>query len=259
MKKIPFKKINIFTILMVVCVFAFVMRMFNIAEFSTPASVAESTAPSEKFEKVAANDTPKAEEHKPDATPANTPDHKEGDAAADAKAPPASDLAPPPPPSYGEPSFSASEIEVLQDLSKRREELDKREQDVNRKEALLKAAEGEVDRKVAELNKMKGELETLLNSQKTAEDAQVNSLVKIYENMKPKDAARIFDTLEMNVLLDVIGRMKEQKTSPILANMNPDKARDVTIKLAEQRKLPAASTKKEMPKTEAAPVVAPKP
>jgi flagellar motility protein MotE (MotC chaperone) len=76
--------------------------------------------------------------------------------------------------------------------------------------------------------------------------------------MKPKDAARIFDTLEMNVLLDVIGRMKEQKTSPILANMNPDKARDVTIKLAEQRKLPSpASEKKEAPKPEA-PAAAPK-
>jgi flagellar motility protein MotE (MotC chaperone) len=72
--------------------------------------------------------------------------------------------------------------------------------------------------------------------------------------MKPKEAARIFDTLEMDVLLSVIGKMNERKMSPILASMDPDKAREVTIKLAEQRKLPSLpeDSKKTTP-TKAAP------
>ena len=59
--------------------------------------------------------------------------------------------------------------------------------------------------------------------------------MKIYENMKPKDAARIFEELDMAVLLDVIERMKERKTAPILAQMNPKRAKAITLELAKRR------------------------
>lgn len=70
------------------------------------------------------------------------------------------------------------------------------------------------------------------------EEDRITSLVKIYEGMKPKEAATIFNTLDMDVLLSVISRMSERKSSPVLAAMAPDKARLVTIRLAAQRKLP---------------------
>src|SRR3546814_4430099 len=59
-------------------------------------------------------------------------------------------------------------------------------------------------------------------------EGQMQSLVKIYESMKPKDAARIFEELDMEVLLEVVERMKERKTAPILAEMNPERAKTVT-------------------------------
>ena len=137
-----------------------------------------------------------------------------------------------------EPSFSASELQVLQSLGERRAVLEQRERALDGREALLKAAEQRVDQKVAELNRLKGELETLVKGQKKAEEAQSESLVKIYENMKPKDAARIFDTLDIEVLLEVLGRMKELKTAPILAAMEEERAREVTTRLHQRRQLP---------------------
>ena len=71
-------------------------------------------------------------------------------------------------------------------------------------------------------------------------EAQMKSLVKIYEAMKPKDAARIFEQLDLVVLLDVIERMKERKTAPILANMDPERAKTITLELAQRRTLPLA-------------------
>lgn len=53
--------------------------------------------------------------------------------------------------------------------------------------------------------------------------------------MKPREAARIFEQLDMPVLLDVLEHMKELKASPILASMDPAKARQVTLSLAERR------------------------
>jgi flagellar motility protein MotE (MotC chaperone) len=214
------KKFNIFTLLMVVAVFAFALRFFDFSSFSTPSSVAESALPPKEFAAV-------------DGQAAAPADKKEDVAVKKEDA-----VVPAAPPSYGERGFSGAELDVLQSLAKRRDELDQREQQMGQREALLKAAEGEVDRKIAELNKIKGELESLLNKQQSVQDERVDSLVKIYEGMKPKEAARIFDTLEMDILVSVISKMSERKSSPILANMDPEKARAVTINLSEQHKLP---------------------
>lgn len=129
-------------------------------------------------------------------------------------------------------------LEMFDDLSERRKTLDKREKGITAREALLKAAEQELDRKYQELSHLRTKIEGLLEQQSEEEQARIASLVKIYEGMKPKDAARIFDTLDLDVLVSVLSRMSERKLSPILAAMNPERARTVTIMLAEQKQLP---------------------
>ena len=134
--------------------------------------------------------------------------------------------------------YSNVRMEMFDDLSERRKMLDKREKELMTREALLRAAEKEIDRKYQELNGLRTQIEELLQQQSEAEQARITSLVKIYEGMKPKDAARIFDTLDLDVLLAVMAEMSERKLSPILAAMNPERARTITIMLAEQKKLP---------------------
>lgn len=129
-------------------------------------------------------------------------------------------------------------MEMFEDLSSRRKMIDKREKELMTREALLRAAEQEIDRKYQELSGLRGEIEGLLKQQSDEEKARISSLVKIYEGMKPKDAARIFDTLDLDVLIAVMSQMSERKLSPILAAMNPERARTITIMLAEQNKLP---------------------
>ncbi|MGH1378213.1 MAG: MotE family protein [Alphaproteobacteria bacterium] len=136
--------------------------------------------------------------------------------------------------------FDVSDVkmELFEDLSKRRKELDKYEKNLHVREALLKATEQELERKYQELKKLRKEIEGLLDTQSEEESNRVASLVKIYEGMKPKDAARIFDTLDIDVLIDVVSKMSERKVSPILAAMNPERVRTITIMLVEQKKLP---------------------
>jgi flagellar motility protein MotE (MotC chaperone) len=116
------------------------------------------------------------------------------------------------------------QAEVFQRLTERREELDRRAR--------------ELDQKVAELTELRTNIEGLLRQVDEKQTAQLESLVKIYETMKPKDAARIFEALEMPVLLDVMERMREGKSAPILAAMDPLKAKEVTASLVERRALP---------------------
>lgn len=133
--------------------------------------------------------------------------------------------------------YSQIEVDLLQSLAQRRQELDSWSKQVQLKENMLIATEQRINEKINNLQGMKKEIEDLLAQYNEQEDTKIRSLVKIYENMKPKDAARIFEELDMPVLLIVVDRMSERKVSPILANMSPSKAKDLTVQLAEQRKL----------------------
>lgn len=134
-------------------------------------------------------------------------------------------------------NLSEAEIEVLQNLSARRAALDTRAQELELREKVLKATEQRINERLKELDTIKTELEARLKVQEDFEAARLKSLVKVYETMKPKEAARIFDQLEMTVLLEFLEHMKEQKTAPILAAMDPAKAQKVTAELAARRQI----------------------
>jgi len=140
---------------------------------------------------------------------------------------PAPDPAPPP--------VSDAEKAVLLELRQRRIELDAREAALTQRESVLAAAEQKVSTRVSELQALQSRLEAVEAARKAREDAGWQGLVKLYEAMKPRDAATIFNDLDMPVLLQVVDRMKEAKAAPVLAAMQPDKARDLTTKLAQMR------------------------
>lgn len=182
-----------------------------------------------------------AEEKEPDAeTSQAAPD---GDTVASV---PPSDEAPPPKTIVTEavPQFSESELQVLERLVERRAELDRRNEELDMRDNLLKVTEARIDEKINELKKMEDTLNDLLQLHDKQEQAQMDSLVKIYEKMKPKDAARIFNSLEMDILIDVASKIKEAKMAAILASMNSQRANKLTVELATRRQLPGIDDKK---------------
>jgi flagellar motility protein MotE (MotC chaperone) len=138
------------------------------------------------------------------------------------------------------PAVGAGERTVLLELRRRRDELDARETMVNAREATLAAAELRLGARVGELQTLQKKLEDLEQAREQRDDASWQGLVKLYETMKPRDAAAIFNDLDMPVLLSVVDRMKDAKAATVLAAMQPDKAREVTTKLATLRTKRAA-------------------
>ena len=134
-----------------------------------------------------------------------------------------------------QPNLSSSELKLLKELSKRRQELEKNQDDIEVKQQVLKATENKIDQKMNELKARQAQLEEVMKQYDQKEKGKIMSLVKIYENMRPKDAAKIFDELEMPVLLQVVSNMKEIKVAPVIASMHPLKARDLSIELAKQK------------------------
>jgi flagellar motility protein MotE (MotC chaperone) len=129
---------------------------------------------------------------------------------------------------------SPSERAVLERLQERRQELETRAREVDIRESLLKAAEKRVETKVDEMKGVESRISAATQQKEEADNARFKSLVIMYENMKPKDAGRIFDRLDMTVLIEVASRIKPQKMSDILAQMSGEAAEKLTVELARR-------------------------
>jgi flagellar motility protein MotE (MotC chaperone) len=125
-----------------------------------------------------------------------------------------------------------SEEALLARLAERRAELDKRDADIAMRTALLEAAEKRLDERTKELAALEAQVAALVDEKQAAEEAGFKAVVTMYESMKPKDAAKIFDTLNTTVLVKVVRAMSPRKMSPILAAMSPEPAQKLTIALA---------------------------
>lgn len=128
--------------------------------------------------------------------------------------------------------FTDAEISVLQDLKARREALDSRASELELREQMIRAAEHTLESKIDEWKLLKTEVEGLLRAYDTQQDEDLNRLAAYYERMKPKDAARIFNELDMKELLSIVGRMKDNNASAVIAEMDTRKATDLTTRLA---------------------------
>ncbi len=127
---------------------------------------------------------------------------------------------------------SLTEEAILQRLRDRRVELDARAEQLDMQAALVKAAEIKLDEQVARLEALKAEVQGLLEQQGKAGEQQFEALVSMYSNMKPADAAKVFDSLDMGVLLRLAVKMSPRKMSPILAAMSVERAQELTLKMA---------------------------
>jgi flagellar motility protein MotE (MotC chaperone) len=135
-------------------------------------------------------------------------------------------------------TFTRAEIDLLANLAQRRDQIEQRAREVDLRESLLAAAEKRLDERIAEIKKLEGSIKQIVQQYDKQEEQNLQGLVKVYENMKPKDAARIFEKLDSNVLLGVVERMKEAKLATVLAEMNPATAQDLTVRLATRKQIP---------------------
>ncbi len=134
--------------------------------------------------------------------------------------------------------LTQAEIDLLQQLAERREVIEAREKELDMRDGMMKAAESRINKKIEELKAFQATISKLIKTYDEQQASKMLSLVKIYENMKPGDAARIFEEMDMDTLLSVVERMKERKLAPVMAKMDPVKATEITVELSRLRQLP---------------------
>lgn len=128
-------------------------------------------------------------------------------------------------------AFTNSEILILQELAERREALDIRAKEIDKKAIQLKVAETEINKKIQQLKEYEDRLSKLINQYSQKEQENLSSLVKLYTTMKPKDAARLFNTMDLDITVALLKGMKPSTSSAILSQMSSERAQAITAEL----------------------------
>ena len=153
--------------------------------------------------------------------------------AATTPAPAATTAAPTPPA-----ADQLAERAVLEALRARRADIEAREAALAQREILIAAAERRLADRLNELGALRQRLEAESRQRDERTEQGWRQMVRLYEGMRPRDAAGIFDELDMQVLIQVVDRMREARAAPVLAAMRPERARLVTTELARHRSRP---------------------
>ncbi len=132
------------------------------------------------------------------------------------------------------PGATSAAAAIQESLSERRAELDKRAADLDLREKLLAATQQGVEERIAELEAIEKRIDGMLHARTAEEEAKFTSLVEMYSKMRPKDAARIMNGLDMPVLQRVVEKINPRQMSEIMANMDPKVAQKLTMELSAE-------------------------
>jgi flagellar motility protein MotE (MotC chaperone) len=143
-----------------------------------------------------------------------------------------------------------AERAILERLQARRQELEARAREIDIRESLLKAAEKRIESKVEEVKAVEARISAASGQNKEADSTRLKNIVTMYEGMKPKDAAKVFDRLDMSVLLDIATQIAPRKMSDILGLMVPEAAERLTVEMARRAGADKAAATAELPKIE---------
>src|SRR5882757_887696 len=153
-------------------------------------------------------------------------------------------------PEENQQTVSPSERAILERLQSRRQELEARAREIDIRESLLKAAEQRIESRVQEMKSIEAKASAADEQKSEAENARFKNIITMYEGMKPKDAAKVFDRLEMPVLIEIAIQIAPRKMSDILGLMSPEAAERLTVELAHRAGGDKSSASAELPKIE---------
>lgn len=121
---------------------------------------------------------------------------------------------------------------VLDELSKKRQELDARQKDLQSKEAELKAREAALDDEFKRLQQTRDEIAKLDENHRQINQEKVSKVVETLSTMSPKASAQMLTTLDDALAVAAISQMDTIKLAKIMNTIDPKRGAKLTELLA---------------------------
>lgn len=138
--------------------------------------------------------------------------------------------------STSERNLTPEELTLFNKLEERRGELDKRETELKKLEEELQHQKVMLEEKMKALESLRTNIASQLDDRVKADETQVEKLVAMYSNMKPQRAAKILETVNEDLAVEVLRNMKRDKAADILNMLDSAKAQKLSEKFAGYRK-----------------------
>jgi flagellar motility protein MotE (MotC chaperone) len=116
------------------------------------------------------------------------------------------------------------DLDHLSKLNERKKSLDEREVEIARQETELATLKAELEKRLAELEGMRTKISEMLADRVKVDEQKLETLVQMYSNMKPVQAAKIFETLDEDLAIEILGKMKKKNAADVLNLVKADKA-----------------------------------
>lgn len=135
----------------------------------------------------------------------------------------------------------SGDLSHLQKLVQRKKQLDDREAELARVEDEINKQKIEIEKRMKELEEMRARISSILEERVKIDEQKADSLMQMYSNMKPPQAAKVFETMDEELAVEILGRMKKKNAAEILNLLKPEKAQVISEKYAGYRRVPASS------------------
>ena len=130
---------------------------------------------------------------------------------------------------------------LMNELAQKERSLLHRETTIAAREADLRLAEQKIEERLAALESLRAEIRTEMTAMDEAREQRVVGLVRMFEGMRPGDAAAILSEPEEDISIAVLDRMARSKAGKVLAEMEPQKAARLAATFADSPRLPATA------------------
>ena len=121
---------------------------------------------------------------------------------------------------------------LLTQIARRGRDLDAREAAAAMREQDVEIARQEVVASLGRLSEAEDRLASRMEKSATASEADVARLVDVYEGMKPKDAAILFEAMDPAFAAGFLARMSSDAASALFSNLTPEKAYALSVIVA---------------------------
>ena len=111
-----------------------------------------------------------------------------------------------------------------QDYEKRKHTLDKREADITMEQERINYQKDS-------LSTVKQQLDMLIGQKEGIKEERIKKLAKVYEGMRPEDAAPILSELDDLTIVNILLQMEDRRVSKILGQMSVDRATEISQRL----------------------------
>jgi len=135
----------------------------------------------------------------------------------------------------GPPASCSSEQDieiVLTRLRQREAKSATREAAIDDRLQALAVAEAQIEKNLSALIKAEAALEATMALADSAAEDDLVRLTSVYENMKPKDAALLFEAMAPEFAAGFMGRMRADSAAAVMAGLDPQTAYMISVVLA---------------------------